>query len=572
MKAALPAALLFAFACAGPALAQHPALTAPLAAPADPAGYQRTLEAAEAAIAASDFAAAEPLLERATADYALDARAWTLLGDAKRQLQKPAEAIAAYQRAIALAGPGYRWSRQRVALLQMQLGDHEAALDTLEAIVFEDAYLQRPGLMLREEYAPLRDNPRFRRIAGYVDTNHMTREAGWRGDLDYLLTEIRRLNPHYRQGDLPAEITAIHRDLYENVATLSDEQIFAGLSRLTGALDQNHTMMWGIWFDGPRPTTPDLNYLPLQLYLFPEGVFIVAGSDPALIGAEVLAIDGEPVANVLGQVRTAISARGASEAAWITPMRLTDLALLRGLGVTARSDRAALRLRLPGGRTVTRTLTGADMPVLGKLQPPPNVAAPLFLARVGEAHWFEPWEAMATIYAQVNQIAPDEDETLPAFALRLREALHESQARNLIIDLRNNNGGNTFTYPELLRTIIAFSADEDHRVYVLIGRMTYSAAANFTTELQRLANPIFVGEPSGAIGNQDGDEGLVRLPYSGLYATIAGVWWQLSDPWDERGSQAPHAPVQLTARDYFAGRDPALDTVRAMIGARAGSR
>ena len=71
MKAALPAIFLLVFCAGSPALGQTP-----LIAPADPAGYQRSLEAAEAAIVASDDAAAEPLLEQATAAYALDAQAW----------------------------------------------------------------------------------------------------------------------------------------------------------------------------------------------------------------------------------------------------------------------------------------------------------------------------------------------------------------------------------------------------------------------------------------------------------------------------------------------------------------
>ena len=367
---------------------------------------------------------------------------------------------------------------------------------------------------------------------------------------------------------LPAPVMAIYRELYDNAGALNDQQMYAGVSRLVGALGLNHTQMWGGAFEGPQPDVPALRYLPIQFYLFPEGVFIVGGADASLAGAQLISVDGVPAADVLTRVRATQSARTAIEAIWTAPFRLTDLAVLNGLGVTARADRAVLRLRLRNGRTVTRTIDGVEQPTLGKLPAPPNVQAPLFLQHVSESHWFEAWPDSATVYAQVNQIAPDPDETLPQFGLRLRAALAESGARNLIIDLRHNNGGNTFTYPELLRTAIAFSADADHRVYVLIGRNTYSAAANLTTELQRLARPVFVGEPSSGIGNQDGDEALVRLPYSGLYAMIAGVRWQLSDPWDERYSQAPHAPVQLTAADYFAGRDPALDLVRTMIVAR----
>jgi tetratricopeptide (TPR) repeat protein len=566
MKAVLSTVLVCAVAWASPALAQAPG---PLAAPSDPVGYQRTLDAAEAALAAGDDATAEPLLEQATAAYALDAHTWALLGGVKRRLNKPAEAIGAYERAMALGGPRYRMVNEWIAELYIKLGDHDAAIAALEELVFEHAYLHRGRMMYAEEFAELRDDPRFQRIAGVVNTSGMSREQGWRIDLDFILAEIRRINPHYRRGeDLPAPVMTIYRELYDNAGSLSDEAMFAGLARLIGALGQNHTAMWGGSFDGPSPNTPSLSYLPIQYYLFPEGVFIVHASDDELIGAQLLAVDGAPAADVVARVRSVQSARTAIEAMWTAPFRLTDLALLHGLGVTQRADRARLRLRLPNGRTVTRTIAGADRPTLGKLPAPTGVQAPLFLRRVGESHWFEAWPDSATIYAQINQIAPDPDETLPQFGLRLRTALADSNASNLIIDLRHNNGGNTFTYTELLRTVIGFSADADHRVYVLIGRNTYSAAANLTTELHRLANPVFVGEPTSAIGNQDGDEGFIRLPYSGLYATVAGVWWQLSDPWDERFTQAPDAPVQLTAADYFAGRDPALDAVRDMIAAR----
>jgi tetratricopeptide (TPR) repeat protein len=563
MKALLPAFFLVALACSAPAFGQ----TTPLLAPADPVAYQRSLEAAEAAIAAENDAAAEPLLEQATAAYALDPQAWALLGGVKRRLNKPAEAIAAYERAMALGGPRYRIVNEWIAELYIQLGNHDAALDALERSVFEQAYLHRGRMMYAEEFAAVRDNPRFQRIAGVVDTSGMTREQGWRTDLDFMLAEIRRINPHYHIGDLPAPVIAVYRELYDNVGSLSDEQMYAGLARLVGALGQNHTQMWGGSRDGPPPNMPALHYLPIQYYLFPEGVFIVGGADASLIGARLLAVDGVSAADVLRRIRLTQSARTEIEAAWTAPFRLTDLAALHGLEITDRADRAVLRLRLRDGRTVTRTVVGVDRPTLGKLPAPPDVATPTFLQHVSESHWFEAWPDSATIYAQVNQIAPDPDETLPQFGIRLRAALAESHARNLIIDLRHNNGGNTFSYPELLRTAIAFSADEDHRLYVLIGRNTYSAAANFTTELERLARPVFVGEPTSAFGNQDGDEGFIRLPYSGLYATVAGVWWQLSDPWDRRYSQAPQMPIQLTAADYLAGRDPALDAVRSLITA-----
>ena len=84
-------------------------------------------------------------------------------------------------------------------------------------------------------------------------------------------------------------------------------------------------------------------------------------------------------------------------------------------------------------------------------------------------------------------------------------------------------------------------------------------------ELERLARPIFVGEPSSGIGNQDGDESMTVLPYSGIRAFLTSVKWQYSHPWDLRTSMVPDLPVQLTAKDYFAGKDPVMETILADI-------
>jgi hypothetical protein len=101
-------------------------------------------------------------------------------------------------------------------------------------------------------------------------------------------------------------------------------------------------------------------------------------------------------------------------------------------------------------------------------------------------------------------------------------------------------------------------------LYVIIGRGVYSRAANLTTNLERLASPVFIGEPTSMTGNNYGDESQLTLPYSGIWAGVASLKWQLGYPYDLRRSVVPQVPVVMTASDYFAGRDPALETAKAL--------
>jgi hypothetical protein len=241
---------------------------------------------------------------------------------------------------------------------------------------------------------------------------------------------------------------------------------------------------------------------------------------------------------------------------------LAELATLRGLGVVKNgAESVRLTLKLRDGKTGERTLPAGSFQHNRKLEPVLISNPPLFTKNIREFHWFEKVPDADALYVQLNNVVDDPDETLSAFGIRLRKYLSENPTRNIVLDLRHNNGGNTSLYVELLRTLIAHTSKEGNRLYVIIGRMVYSAAGNLISDLERLASPVFVGEPSGGFGNQDGDESFVILPYSGIRGFLTSVWWQLGHPWDKRTSIVPDIPVQLTADAFFSGRDPVMDTV-----------
>jgi hypothetical protein len=190
----------------------------------------------------------------------------------------------------------------------------------------------------------------------------------------------------------------------------------------------------------------------------------------------------------------------------------------------------------------------------------------MFLNDVPQAHWERMLPEHDALYVQFNQSLDDKDESLKEFGLRIRRVLAETSPKNLILDARHNTGGSTHSQLELLRTVIGFSQLPGRRVYVLIGRANYSAGANFITDLERLADPIFVGEASSECCALNGDPSDFRLPYSKVTGRVSAVRWNLSwNAFDGRREMSPEVPVQMSARDYFAGKDPALGAVLKLI-------
>lgn len=536
-----------------------------LAGPSDGVAYfqlkQRVLRLAARADNAVEV---EPLIEQLVREYPRDGENWMLLGRVKRRLNKFPAAVAAFDTAGMLLGRTLPPATPDVNLAAAFLssGNKQAALDALKRAIFDDRLNVRGGLITMPGLAGLRNDSAFLRLIGRRDTTGESREQGWRRDVDFLVEEIKRVNPDYRESKLPAEFVRRYEELKRKIPSLTPEQFLVGINRLLAALHQGHTSIVG-------SGTP-IHHLPLQFYVFPEGIFIVRAADryKDLVGMRVVSFGRTPAEEALRLMNLMQSVDGDMEYLYSGPWLLRNAEFLKGSGIDIRVDSVELTVEKPGTGRRTVWLGGPEVEYWSTLPPPASVEGPLFLQHAEVGYWQLPMPEHDAHYVLLNRMLNDSAETLPAFGVRLWKELEQRKPKNLIVDVRLNGGGMANLYPELLRTIMAFTRDPSHKLYVLMGRATHSAAGLFITDLERLANPIFVGEASEDCCNLHADALGVELPYSGHSGGVTGGRWNFSySSLDGRREMSPHVPVQLTARAYFAGEDPALAAVFRLIHA-----
>jgi len=535
-----------------------------LEAPADGFGYHLLRERAEALYKAEKWAEAEPLAEKIAHEYPRDGDNWLLLGSIKEKLEKYEEAAAANGRAGTLLGSGLTEGPFfRAANNHLKAGNKRAALDLLRREVFERRLILRSQLYDFEELASLRSDPEFLEIVGRFDSSNWSRDYGWHQDIKFLRDEVKRVNPEYHSSPLPIEFEQRYKNLIQNVPNLTDDQIFVGMNSILATLHQGHTGLWAA-----KDSRIATNRLPFQIWAFPEGIYIVDAVDAyrSLIGSRLVAIEGVAAQEVLRRANATQSVDGDNEYLLLGTQRIRHTPYLVGLGVAKSADSVRITVRRAGERARTITVGTPPSDFALSLVAAPDVKTPLYLRDVKQLHWDVAMPEHDAFYVQLNGIANEEEETLAQYGQRLRGSLAKENPKNLILDLRHNGGGSTANYPELLRTIIGFSQLPHKRVYVLIGRLTYSAAANLITDLERLADPMFVGEASSECCSLHGDPATFKLPYSKLSARVSAVKWNLSrNVFDGRREMSPKVPVMLTAKDHFAGRDPGLDTILRLI-------
>lgn len=533
--------------------------------------FPQLLRDAEAKTAAKEWKEAASLWQLVVEINPVNAGFWRQLGSALYQGKDYRRAIPAYEKALELRAGFPSDSAYNIACCYALLGEKEKAIQWLEKS-FDLGYRHLPDAQQDPDLKSLRGDPRFIKIMGLADVSKMSRDEGWRYDLALLESEVDRKGFAYgvyreiSKADFHAAVQA----LSDQVPKLSDPQMVIALMKLLRLLGDGHTTVLA-----PPPLPEYALALPLQFYLFKEGLFIIA-SDPKyqeLLGAQVLSLGGHTVDELMKSLDPITSRDNEIWPTQLNPYRLRNLPLLRGLGLVSDINKTELRIRDAGGNSRTVTIEADskhpsiwnDFPTEWTTYPQTlGTQLPLYLKNMRTNYWFEYQPATKLLYFQYNRVLNDPQEPLLQFSERLFKFIDEHDIDKLVIDIRWNNGGNTFLSQPLVYGLI--KRDKINRrgkLFVIIGRRTYSAAQNTAAFFERHTNVIFVGEPTGSRPNVVGEETPFVLPYSKVTVNVSDLYWQSSWPQDYRTWIAPQIYAPPAFALYRENRDPAMEAIAA---------
>lgn len=309
-----------------------------------------------------------------------------------------------------------------------------------------------------------------------------------------------------------------------------------GHTRLTLPVDPNAGFFTG-HTPTPMPADPALRFrhMPVRYFAYDDGLFITAAARPELAGKRVLRLGALSAEEAMKAAMAVVEGDNEMGRRMNAANALAVFEVLEALGI-------GTEVTLEGGETVTLEPVpfGEPAPWL----PKPDARPVHFEARDG------------IVVLTSNEIVNLGDVLEPLMA-----AVEQNEA--LVIDLRANPGGNGAYNRALVHVIIRNrKLREPGRLFVLIGRRTFSAALFLLLDLEQNTNAVFVGEPTGARPNGWGDSRKLLLPSSGLTVRVSTLYWQKSDPRDDRDAFAPDV-----AAPPARGRDAAMDEVRRIVGA-----
>ena len=393
----------------------------------------------------------------------------------------------------------------------------------------------------------------------------------WREDLVFMAREMERRHRNLYHTVSRERFDSAVRVLDARIPVLQRHQIIVELARIVGLVQDGHTNV--------SPTRdPKIGFttLPIKLYFFRDGLFVRAahGAHAGLAGAKVIRIGSLTPEQAYARVRELVGRDNEMDARFFAPFLLAMPEVLHALGMTNKMDQATFVVERSGGRETVTLGSMGPAPMMppdtdvswaadsGWTDMRPSGPSPLWLRKNPlEQYWAEYLPDARMVYVQFNKVANKDTESISQFSARLRALVDSAPVERVVLDLRLNRGGDGTLNRPLVRSLAGMDKLEGRgKLFVLIGRSTFSAAQFLVNDLEQYTDAVFVGEPSGGKANSYGDSRKIVLPNSGLTVRVSTLWWQ-EDPRDHREWKAPDVAAELTSVAYRNNLDPAVEVV-----------
>ena len=385
--------------------------------------------------------------------------------------------------------------------------------------------------------------------------------AQWQADVRFLGGELprRHKNAYHRmkREDFEAAVNA----LYNAVPTMSEDEIVVGLMKLVAMVHDGHTQLI------PRAFVRS-GVFPIQLYRFSDGVYVrkAAPAYADVVGAKVLRIGTLGINEAMSAIAPVVPADNEMGVLELGPLLLAVPEVLSGLKVNSDKQKLDLSVQQDGKeRVISIRPEGALDDIVRTpaswIDSASKAGPPLYLKNPGDWFWLEYLKDKKILYVNQDAVQNKPDLPLADFYKRVFDFVDANPVDKLVIDLRNNGGGNNTLNTPIIINLIRSKVNKRGHLFVITGRQTFSAAQNFVNQIEKWTEAIFVGEPTADHVNMYGDNRPFTLANSGLEVRASTLWWQDLDPRDERKWTAPEIAVDLSFDDYRSGRDPALQAV-----------
>lgn len=384
----------------------------------------------------------------------------------------------------------------------------------------------------------------------------------WQEDLHFLVEKMEQKHPDlYASISRETFFNAI-KDIEERIPSLNSNQIMAEFFKVIALPNDAHSF--------PFIISPayNLHHFPLKIYNFDDGWYVtdICRKYKDMISSRVVKIGDVPMDEVYELYKPYLAVGN----------NFSKRERFCLIGIMAEWLHAqGIIEHINKGEFTFENAEGEQQTVVMKpekhflwlywymFQRVDNKSSPFVLNRRQDAYVFEFLDESQTLYFRFNAVVQESaKETFEEFIQRLSSYVDTHDFKRMVIDLRNNGGGDgslIFDLVDLIKN--KEKINQRGKLFVIIGRNSLSAAVMFTSMLQNNTKAIFVGKPTGQGPNFFSGPSGITLPHSKLEFWLSSRLNESSLSMDKRQWIEPDIPVRYTCRDFLENRDPAMEAI-----------
>ncbi len=387
------------------------------------------------------------------------------------------------------------------------------------------------------------------------------KEIDWKEDIDFLKKELpkRHKNLFFKidKSDFENKIEKIKNN------SLSDFETAIKLQQVIASIGDSHTSI--IWKKYINPK----KLLPLRFYWFSDGIYIkqTTKNYKELLGKKVTEINGNSISKITDSLSSLITVDNNAIIKSKIPKLLILIQLLDYFKFS-NNNTYEIAVETPQGIKSTHKLKSYTLNTQKLISIPISNTA--YCWKNNRISFTENYiEKDKIYYLKYNQCSknskiPNKKNKLISFdnyKKHIFKTIKKNRPDKLIFDMRFNSGGSSYQGTKLIKQLAELKEiNQKGKLFVIIGRRTFSSAIINTLDFIENTNAIIVGEKTGGKPNHYGEIRSFILPKSKLKVIYSTKYFKQTSK--EMNTITPTVEIETTFNDYINGIDPIYEWIK----------
>lgn len=394
------------------------------------------------------------------------------------------------------------------------------------------------------------------------------KKIDWVTDIDFLAKELPQKHYDFFTVKDKKEFLERLAKIKLGSTELTDIEVAIRLQQLIAGFGDSHTMVnYGQLIDKSK-------ILPLHLYWFSDGLYILHTTEEnnEILGHQILSVNGVPLATITDSLSTLTTKDNQAIIRNTIPKLLPLVQVLECFDFI-KGEEIELELMDLNGTKKTHVLKPAEMTRQNrKIYKPDSLA---LCYRNERAFFIDYYQTTDNIYyLQYNRCWSKElelqygnaqnAEKMPSFKdfeEKVFQTVDKNSIDKIVFDIRFNGGGNSSQGTEFIEKFAKqLEKNKNTKIYVILGRNTFSSAILNAMDFKRMTNAIFIGEETSGKPNHFGEVKSFQLPNSGIRVNYATKYFKRTD--EKVSTISPDIKLEPGFSDFVSGIDPAYEWIK----------